>query len=403
MCCHPCCTIMSGTLDNLSYKQQEKLTKFRINVADVLEDHHDDHVLLRFLRARKFDLTSSETLFRKDVKWKKEMQTSALSRDDIPEILKKYWPGGTCGFDKEGSPVWIDAIGRSDFKGLLYSAKTSDIIKHNIVIAESLYKLMEQQTLKLGRHVEGVAYIADMEKFGLHHLWKPAVDVFNQNASVFEQHYPETLKRVFVINAPKIFPLAYSLVKPFLQENTRKKVNILGSNWKAVLLQYIDAENLPMYWGGTATGPDGDPHCTHQIVVGGKVPESYYIKDRVVSSQDLTRYDLSRGSCLELKYDVGKPGSILRYEFKTESHDLAFGIRRIAEDGGKVDVLKKQRYNCHLVPEDGEISLQEPGRYVVRFDNSYSWIKAKTLLYLVELLEPVDETQEDEAEFVQEE
>ena len=38
---------------------------------------------------------------------------------------------------------------------------------------------------------------------------------------------------------------------------------------------------------------------------------------------------------------------------------------------------------------------------MVKFDNSYSWTKAKTLLYLVELLEPADETLEDEAEFVQ--
>ncbi|XP_038054799.1 SEC14-like protein 2 [Patiria miniata] len=388
---------MSGTLDNLSCKQQEKLRKFRLNVGDVVQDYHDDHVLLRFLRARKFDLKSSETLFRSDVKWKSKMQTSKLSSEDIPEVLKKYWPGGMCGYDKEGSPVCIDAIGRSDTKGLLYSAKTSDIIKHNIIIVERLYRLMEEQTLKLGRHVDGIIYIADLENLGLHHLWKPGVDVFNQCAALFEQHYPETLKMIFVINAPKFFPLAYSLVKPFLQEYTRRKVNVVGSNWKEVLLRYIDADNLPVHYGGTATGPDGDPYCQHQIVMGGKVPESYYIKGRDVSSQDLMRYELSRASCLELKYQVSKPASILRYEFKTENYDLAFGIRRIADDGEKLDVLTKQRYNCHLVPEDGEISLQETGTYVVRFDNGYSWTKAKTLLYWVELLEPVDAPQEEDA------
>ena len=57
-----------------------------------------------------------------------------------------------------------------------------------------------------------------------------------------------------------------------------------------------------------------------------------------------------------------------RYEFQTNNHDLAFGIKRIVEDGTKVEVLTKQRYNCHMVSEDGEISLQEPGtcKYLLR-------------------------------------
>ena len=32
----------------------------------------------------------------------------------------------------------------------------------------------------------------------------------------------------FIFSAPKIFPIAYALVKPFLNEVTRNKVKILG-------------------------------------------------------------------------------------------------------------------------------------------------------------------------------
>ena len=47
-------------------------------------------------------------------------------------------------------------------------------------------------------------------------------------------------------------------------------------------------------------------------MLGGKVPESYYIKERHLSSQEVLKYELSRGSSLELKYDVHQPGSVLR-------------------------------------------------------------------------------------------
>ena len=34
-----------------------------------------------------------------------------------PELLKTYVPGGFCGLDKEGSPVWIETLGNVDMKG----------------------------------------------------------------------------------------------------------------------------------------------------------------------------------------------------------------------------------------------------------------------------------------------
>lgn len=31
--------------------------------------------------------------------------------------------------------------------------------------------------------------------------------------------------------APKLFPVAYNLIKPFLSEDTRKKIMVLGGKW----------------------------------------------------------------------------------------------------------------------------------------------------------------------------
>ena len=40
---------------------------------------------------------------------------------------------------------------------------------------------------------------------------------------------------------------------------------ILAGNWKEKLLEYIDADQLPVHWGGTATDPDGDPYCRSKV------------------------------------------------------------------------------------------------------------------------------------------
>lgn len=33
------------------------------------------------------------------------------------------------------------------------------------------------------------------------------------------------------VPAPKLFPVAYNLVKPFLSDDTRKKIMVLGGEW----------------------------------------------------------------------------------------------------------------------------------------------------------------------------
>ena len=35
----------------------------------------------------------------------------------MSEVVRKYYPGGHCGFDKDGCPIWINPIGNIDPKG----------------------------------------------------------------------------------------------------------------------------------------------------------------------------------------------------------------------------------------------------------------------------------------------
>ena len=70
--------------------------------------------------------------------------------------------------------------------------------------------------------------------------------------------------------APKIFSIAFSIVKPFMNENTRKKISIYGQEpevWKAALLAEIDADQLPVAYGGKMTDPDGNPHCITKVII----------------------------------------------------------------------------------------------------------------------------------------
>ena len=51
------------------------------------------------------------------IEWRKKSCIDDIESWDPPEVLKKYFVGGHIGYDKEGSPVWIDLAANLDWRG----------------------------------------------------------------------------------------------------------------------------------------------------------------------------------------------------------------------------------------------------------------------------------------------
>lgn len=125
----------------------------------------------------------------------------------------------------------------------------------------------------------------------------------------------------------------------------------------------------------------------------GPVPPSYYVRDhvKVDYEQCLT---VSRGSTQQMDYEILFPGSVLRWQFASEGADIGFGVFMKAKKGEwkkaaqMQAVVPSQRYNAHLVPEDGSVTCERAGVYVLRFDNTYSIFQAKRISFSVEVLLP---------------
>uniref|UniRef100_A0A665V016 SEC14-like lipid binding 7 n=1 Tax=Echeneis naucrates TaxID=173247 RepID=A0A665V016_ECHNA len=317
------------------------------------------------------------------VEFRKQMSVDTIISDwKPPEVIEKFVSGGMCGYDREGSPIWYDVIGPLDPKGLLLSATKQDFLKTKIRHTEMLRRECQRQTEKLGKNIEAITLIYDCEGLGLKHVWKPAIEAYGEVSRLLAP-------------SPKMFPMAYNLIKHFLCEETRRKIMVLGSNWQEVLRTHIDPEQLPVVYGGTLTDPDGDPRCRTMIKYGGTVPRSYYVQDSVKVQYD-SSVTISRGSVFQLECDVPAPGSLLRCQFASDGADIGFGVYRRTkdEDGQKVaamqQVLPSERYNAHLVPEDNCLTCPEPGVYVLCFDNSYSIFQSKKVSYKLEVLPPAD-------------
>lgn len=63
--------------------------------------------------------------------------------------------------------------------------------------------------------------------------------------------------------------MIFSMIKPFLGQATIGKIRIFGYDskaWKAALLEEIEANQLPVHYGGSMTDPDGNPMCLTKVL-----------------------------------------------------------------------------------------------------------------------------------------
>lgn len=381
-------------------KEDIALRKFKERVSDLITTQ-DDFSLMKWLKARCFDVDKAEAMFRASMAYRERMKVDTLLTDwEPPEVLTKYMTGGFVGHDKEGSAVRVELYGRLDMKGLMFSCKRQDMERFKLMQNEQLVKDWEEMSRKLNKRVDGVTVIFDMEGVSSKMLWRPGLQMYLHLVRVLEDNYPEALKKLFIVNAPRIFPLLYKISRPLVSEDTKKKIHVLGADYASTLLEYIDADELPAYLGGTKTDPDGNPRCETIVNQGGLVPEKYYMNTEDESCcQHMTQANVARGDQLSIDTEVKEPGSVLRWEFKTDGYDIGFGVFR--QDGGeKVAVVPVERVNSHMVPEDGSYTCDVPGTYSIVFDNTFSWARAKQLFYSIEVVAPVLETDKEVAQEV---
>ncbi|XP_050412466.1 retinal-binding protein [Patella vulgata] len=366
-------------------KEEQILQEFKNKIQDSLPPNCDDLYLKKWLKARRFDVKKAEDMYRASHLTRKKLGVNTiLDNYKPPEVLEKYLTGGLCGHDKEGSPVRIELYGKLDMKGLMYSAKKIDMEKTKLLQCEEIVQDWKEQSVKLGRHVDQLTVIFDMTGVSTKMLWKPGLQMYLHLVKVLEDNYPEMMKRMFVVNAPAIFPLLYKICRPLVSDDMKNKIHVLGDDYKDVLLKYIDTGELPGFLGGNKTDPDGNPRCTSWICQGGEVPVSYYLKD-TENFTSLQTMIVPNGETVNFTYNITEPGTVISWEFQTEGYDIGFGVFYL-KDGKQISVVAMERVNSHMVPQDGNLSCQEIGTYIVCFDNTFSWTRSKTVKYRVEVI-----------------
>ncbi|KAI9815750.1 MAG: hypothetical protein M1827_002146 [Pycnora praestabilis] len=253
-----------------------------VGVGEGNRASHDDGTLLRFLRARKFNVQDAYQQYSDTENWRESNQINVLyEKIDVQDYdeTRRLYPQWLGRRDKRGIPLYLFEVSHLNHKTMAAYDKSSAKTAIPISTAKgaspakllrlfALYENLTRFIMPLCTAIPGRPNsetpitqsnnIVDISGVSMKQFWNLRSHM--QDASTLATaHYPETLDRIFIIGAPSFFPTVWGWIKRWFDPITVSKIFILAHHEvKPTLLSYIDLENIPRQYGGTLDFKFGD-------------------------------------------------------------------------------------------------------------------------------------------------
>ncbi|KAF4951244.1 hypothetical protein FSARC_12971 [Fusarium sarcochroum] len=235
--------------DFLHHLRKKSPEHFKRSLWETFLADHPDTTILRFLRARDFNVLKAVEMFVSSINWREERQIQkiiigegegvGLEKSltvDEEAFMMQYRSGKSYvrGTDKDNHPIYVIKVRFHDpHKQSAEAMETYTL--HNI---ETLRMMAREPNDK-------VCLIFDLTGFGLRNMDFHVVKFLIE---ILETRYPETLGVVLVHNAPFVFWGVWTVIKHWLDPVVASKIHFTSGT--KGLLKFIPKSNLQRSYGG---------------------------------------------------------------------------------------------------------------------------------------------------------
>lgn len=360
----------------------------------------EDHTLMRFLRARAMDVPIATEMYLAAQHWRRMNGIDNVSTRAAPAnfaLLQQVVPQEWHGVDRQGRPIMIQKIGQMHLD--IFTKWDTEVIDEcHTYMMELGQHLMRLQSDRTGQRVTQKVIIIDLQGLGFGH--RHTIKFMKGTSHIDKNFYPETLGQLFMINAPRIAPALWAMIKPMLDAKTQAKVQILGHDYAAKLQEYIAPEQLPKELGGRCTCRGDKCLLEYPVAHVKKAMEGYAPRRRLTDK--ITEAPIAAKARLEVPLEVtAVRGQEFMYSFSTAKNDIMFSVEFIPlADKHKLSIgsskdKTKEEYKPMIIAEVARVvasaeapstgAVTAPAAGIIRFvfDNAHSRFSAKTIFYSI--------------------
>lgn len=220
----------------------QNLTILRMHVQcnmGISDPRIDDGYLLRFLVASFnnvknvfYRLTKAITLWEEYWRFRAEHNVDNIIEEDWSkaELMYELYQAGYYFTDKIGRPVYIERVGCAKFDQILKNFSVEEVYKMFIFQWEMNERLIQPLASKIaGKRIDTFISIIDLKGLPLSLITnRNALKILSNCGKLDKEYFVERVEKCFIINAPFMFSTAWTVIKQFLGERTKNKIEILG-------------------------------------------------------------------------------------------------------------------------------------------------------------------------------
>ncbi|GAB2284789.1 hypothetical protein Dimus_019242 [Dionaea muscipula] len=212
-----------------------------------LHQGYRTETLVRFLKAREWNVGKAHKMLVDCLNWRVQNEIdNILAKPIVPVDLYRGIRDsqlvGLSGFSKEGLPVIAVGVGLSTFD----KASVHYYVQSHIQMNEYRDRvILPRASKKYSRPIVTCLKVLDMTGLKLSALSQ--LKLLTAISTIDDLNYPEKTEIYYIVNAPYIFSACWKVVKPLLQERTRRKIQVLQGCGTDELLKVMDYASLPHF------------------------------------------------------------------------------------------------------------------------------------------------------------
>ncbi|KAM9845341.1 alpha-tocopherol transfer protein [Aulostomus maculatus] len=221
------------------------LSRLRREALQATDHDFSSEFLIKFLRARDFDVDLALRLLLNYQHWRKDSPEiiDCLAPSSLLDLLQTSYHAVLPQRDHTGSRVLIYRIGQWNPK--VWSA--SEVFRVSLMTSEIISRETETQR-------RGLKVIFDLEGWSFKHALQITRPLARKISSVLVDSFPLKVRGIHLVNEPLFFQPVFALIRPFLPDKIKRRIHMHGVDFQNTLTDFFSLPILPPEYGGEGPG-----------------------------------------------------------------------------------------------------------------------------------------------------